>query len=176
MDSPRERSAAYIVIAKLATERLRKPEACIPLWEEVLTSDPENEEALNSLGALHEHARNYEQLAAVLEKQAEISSDLKKKAAILQKLGTLYGDRLQNDDGAVNAWRQLLALTPDDRRAQEALRKKYLALGRWDDLEVFYAREWQVGRVHPGARGTGVEGSRRAGEDPSAHEDRSAVA
>ena len=63
----------------------------------------------------------------------------KKKAALLTKLGQLYGDRLQNDEGAVNAWRQLLLLTPDDRRAQEALRKKYLALGRWDDLEVFYA-------------------------------------
>ncbi len=139
MDSPRERSAAYIAIAKLATERLRKPEACIPLWEEVLNSDPESEEALSALGALHEHARNYEQLAVVLERQAEFSTDAKKKAAILTKLGQLYGDRLQNDEGAVNAWRQLLALTPDDRRAQEALRKKYLALGRWDDLEVFYA-------------------------------------
>src|SRR5262249_39278847 len=27
----------------------------------------------------------------------------------------------------------------NDRKAQEALKKKYLALGRWDDLEVFYA-------------------------------------
>ena len=35
--------------------------------------------------------------------------------------------------------RALLALQPDDRKAQEALKKKYLALGRWDDLEVFYA-------------------------------------
>jgi hypothetical protein len=34
---------------------------------------------------------------------------------------------------------QLLAINPNDRKAQEALKKKYLALGRWDDLEVFYA-------------------------------------
>ncbi|MBI5535063.1 MAG: tetratricopeptide repeat protein [Deltaproteobacteria bacterium] len=138
-DSPRERTSAYLAIAKLATERLRKPEACIPLWQEVLNSDAENEEALNALSTLYEHARSYDLLATVLEKQAEITADLKKKSAILTKLGQLYGDRLNNDDGAVNAWRQLLALTPDDRRAQEALRKKYLALGRWDDLEVFYA-------------------------------------
>ena len=30
-------------------------------------------------------------------------------------------------------------IDPNDRKAQEALKKKYLALGRWDDLEVFYA-------------------------------------
>ncbi|MGH7328937.1 MAG: tetratricopeptide repeat protein, partial [Polyangiaceae bacterium] len=39
----------------------------------------------------------------------------------------------------VNAWRTILTLDPNDRRAQDALKKKYLALGRWDDLEVFYA-------------------------------------
>ena len=31
------------------------------------------------------------------------------------------------------------ASIPNDRKAQEALKKKYLTLGRWDDLEVFYA-------------------------------------
>ncbi|MDW8251606.1 MAG: tetratricopeptide repeat protein, partial [Myxococcales bacterium] len=55
------------------------------------------------------------------------------------KLGQIYGDRLNDDEGAVRAWRALLTIEPGDRRAQEALKKKYLALGRWDDLEVFYA-------------------------------------
>src|SRR5207302_6806396 len=75
----------------------------------------------------------------VLEKQAEITYDAAPKIQILTKLGTIYGDRLNNDEGAVNAWRALLTLDPNDRRAQDALKKKYLALGRWDDLEVFYA-------------------------------------
>ena len=73
--SSQERSNAYIAIAKLATEKLRKPEACIPLWQEVLASDAENEEGLNALGTLYEQARNYEQLAQILEKQAEITGD-----------------------------------------------------------------------------------------------------
>jgi len=30
-----------------------------------------------------------------------------------------------------------VAIDPNDRKAQEALKKKYLALGRWDDLEPF---------------------------------------
>jgi hypothetical protein len=58
---------------------------------------------------------------------------------VLTKLGTIYGERLNNDEGAVGAWRILLTLDPNDRRAQDALKKKYLGLGRWDDLEVFYA-------------------------------------
>src|SRR6185503_923403 len=54
-------------------------------------------------------------------------------------LGQVAGDRLKDDARAVDAYRMLLTLEPDDRRAQEQLKKRYVTLGRWDDLEVFYA-------------------------------------
>jgi len=134
-----ERAAKFLEIAKLATERVKKPEVCIELWNEVLTTDESNAEALAALAALYERAKDFEKLVTVLERQAEVTYDNAARIQILTKLGTFYGDRLNNDEGAVNAWRQLLTLDPNDRKAQEALKKKYLALGRWDDLEVFYA-------------------------------------
>src|SRR4029077_5264855 len=91
------------------------------------------------LAGLYERNKDFEKLATVLERQAESTYDTPAKIQVLTKLGTIYGDRLNNDEGAVNAWRALLTLDPNDRRAQDALKKKYLTLGRWDDLEVFYA-------------------------------------
>lgn len=134
-----ERARKFLDIAKLATERVKKPEVCIELWHEVLNSDPANAEALGALGGLYERSKDFDKLVEVLEKQAEVTYDNGQKAQILTKLGTIYGDRLNNDEGAVTAWRALLAIDPNDRKAQEALKKKYLTLGRWDDLEVFYA-------------------------------------
>lgn len=134
-----ERARKFLDIAKLATERVKKPEVCIELWGEVLNSDPSNAEALGALGGLYERSKDFDKLVEVLEKQAEVTYDNAAKIQILTKLGTIYGDRLNNDEGAVTAWRTLLTLDPNDRKAQEALKKKYLALGRWDDLEVFYA-------------------------------------
>ena len=134
-----ERARKFLDIAKLATERVKKPEVCIELWQQVLDSDPSNAEALGALGGLYERSKDFDKLVNVLEKQAEVTYDNGQKVQILTKLGTIYGDRLNNDEGAVNAWRALLAIDPNDRKAQEALKKKYLALGRWDDLEVFYA-------------------------------------
>jgi len=134
-----ERAAKFLEIAKLATERVKKPEVCIDLWQEVLSNDESNAEALGALGGLYERAKDFDKLASVLERQAEITFDAPAKIQVLTKLGTIYGERLNNDEGAVNAWRALLTLDPNDRRAQDALKKKYLALGRWDDLEVFYA-------------------------------------
>ncbi len=133
-----ERAHKFLEIAKLATERVKKPEVCIELWHEVLNSDPTNAEALGALGGLYERSKDFDKLVEVLEKQAEVTYDNAAKIQILTKLGTIYGDRLNNDEGAVTAWRSLLAIDPNDRKAQEALKKKYLALGRWDDLEVFY--------------------------------------
>ncbi len=134
-----ERAQKFLEMAKLATERVKKPEVCIELWKEVIASDDANPEALTALSALYERSKEFDLLAGVLEKQAEITYDTAQKIQILTKLGTIYGDRLSNDEGAVGAWRALLSLDPNDRKAQEALKKKYLTLGRWDDLEVFYA-------------------------------------
>lgn len=134
-----ERARKFLEIAKLATERVKKPEVCIELWHEVLNSDPVSAEALGALAGLYERSKDFDKLVDVLEKQAEIISDNAQRIQILTKLGTIYGDRLNNDEGAVTAWRSLLSIDPNDRKAQEALKKKYLALGRWDDLEGFYA-------------------------------------
>ncbi|MGO9839514.1 MAG: tetratricopeptide repeat protein [Polyangiaceae bacterium] len=133
------RAAKFLEIAKLATERVKKPEVCIDLWQEVLSNDETNAEALGALAGLYERAKDFQKLTEVLERQAEAIYDAAAKIQVLTKLGTIYGERLNNDEGAVNAWRTLLTLDPNDRRAQDALKKKYLALGRWDDLEVFYA-------------------------------------
>jgi tetratricopeptide (TPR) repeat protein len=133
------RASKFLDIAKLATERVKKPEVCIELWQEVLSNDESNAEALGALAGLYERSKDFDRLAVVLEKQAEVTYEAPAKIQVLTKLGTIYGDRLNNDEGAVNAWRALLTLDPNDRRAQDALKKKYLTLCRWDDLEVFYA-------------------------------------
>ncbi|MEO7110442.1 MAG: hypothetical protein ABI183_08405, partial [Polyangiaceae bacterium] len=139
MDAGPARAQKFLEIAKLATERVKKPDVCIELWNEVIQSDESNVEALAALSVLYERSKEFEKLAEVLEKQAAVTYDASQRVQILTKLGTIYGDRLNNDEGAVEAWRALLTIDPNDRKAQEALKKKYLALGRWDDLEVFYA-------------------------------------
>src|SRR5205814_4057025 len=54
-----ERAARLLEIARLATERVKKPDVCIELWQEVLASDPENGEALGNLAGLYERAKDF---------------------------------------------------------------------------------------------------------------------
>jgi tetratricopeptide (TPR) repeat protein len=134
-----ERAAKFKQVALLATEKIKKPEVCIDLWAVVLQNDHEDLDALNALAGLYERSREYEKLADVLAKLAELTYETPAKIELLNKLGQVAGDRLKDDERAVDAYRTLLTLSPDDRRAQEQLKKRYVTLGRWDDLEVFYA-------------------------------------
>ncbi len=134
-----ERTEAFRQIARLATERVKKPEVCVALWAVVLENDETDAEALGALSGLYERGREYEKLADTLEKLAEVTFDEEEKVNVLTKLGQVAGDRLKDENRAADAYRLLLALRPDDRRAQEQLKKRYVTLGRWDDLEVFYA-------------------------------------
>ncbi len=133
-----EKSQALVDIAKMATERLKRPAVCIELWEAVLDEDPENNEAFGDLTSLYERAKEWEKLTGVLGKQAQIAVDTSEQAAIYQKLGVIFGDKIGDDARAVEAWKSLIEINPDDRRAQEQLKKRYLAMCAWDELEEFY--------------------------------------
>lgn len=134
-----DRLFEYVEIAQLATQRLRKPDICIELWQDVVAEDPDNPEALGALAQLYERAREWEPLAQVLDRQVRQITDENELKQALNKLGMIYADKLSDDAGAVGAFQQLLALDPDDRRAQEQLKRRYVALKAWDELEDFYA-------------------------------------
>lgn len=134
-----DRLFEFVEIAQLATERLRKPEICIDLWAAVRAEDPANAEALEALSQLYERARDWENLAQVLDAHVTQIDDENELKLALQKLGMIYADKIGDDAGAVSAFRRLLILDPDDRRAQEQLKRRYVSLKAWDELEGFYA-------------------------------------
>lgn len=137
---PVSQLSIYKEVALLASERIKKPSTCIELWSIVLEADPNDLDALRQLSQLYERDREYEKLSDVLESLVEATEDIEEKKKLLQKLGQVVGDRLKDEARAAEAYRQLLILEPDDRRWQEQLKKRYIALGRWDDLEMFYAQ------------------------------------
>lgn len=161
-----DRLFEYVEIAQLATQRLRKPDICIDLWAQVREEDPENNEALEALSQLYERARDWEKLAAVLEARVDQIEDEKELKQALQKLGMIYADKIGDDQGAVSAFRKLLVLDPDDRRAQEQLKRRFVALKAWDDLEAFYAatEKWDelIRTLEREAEGKEVSGEERA--------------
>ena len=109
----------------------------------------------------------------MLERQVAVADDAAKKTAILVKLGILYTEKVQDAPGrATAAWQALLAAEPENRRAQDALKKLYLQQKDWNALEGFYAAQGKVGRA--GARPRAAGRDRRTTPRASACGTRSA--
>ncbi|MBN2343641.1 MAG: tetratricopeptide repeat protein [Deltaproteobacteria bacterium] len=138
LDDGPDKVEALVDIAKMAAERLKKPDICIAHWEAVLEHDPENNDAIDDLANFYERAKEWEKLAGVLETKVQNVGDESEQKSIYQKLSLVYGDKIDNDQKAVEVLKALLELDPDDRRAQEQLKKRYLALQAWQELEAFY--------------------------------------
>src|SRR6185503_11131447 len=98
---------------KLASEKLKKPAVSIAAWADVLTLDPQNAEALTELEKLYEREKQWDKLAEVVAKQAELAPDAPRKVAALQKLGLLYSDKVLDNEKSISAWKQLLAVEPE---------------------------------------------------------------
>jgi tetratricopeptide (TPR) repeat protein len=136
-----DRKARRIEVAKLASEKLKKPGISIDLWRQVLSEDAENLEALGELEKLFEREKAWTDLGDVLQKQVAVAGDATKRAAILVKLGVLYTEKVQDTGRATSAWQALLTAEPENRRAQDALKKLYLQQKDWNALEGFYASQ-----------------------------------
>jgi golgin subfamily B member 1 len=129
---------AYIALAKLASERIRKPEVPIRLWERVRETHPDHVDALEALEPLYEREKSFHKLAEVLEKRVESTEDPATRVAMLEKLGLVYTSRLADPDSATSVWRKVLDVDPKHLKAQAELKKKYLAERDWKNLEWYF--------------------------------------
>jgi tetratricopeptide (TPR) repeat protein len=141
LDDEGAKQLRRVEVAKLASEKLKKPAISIDLWKQVTAADPTNLEALGELEKLYEREKAWADLGDVLQKQVAAAGDAAKRSAILQKLGVLYTEKVQDGAKATEAWQALLAQEPENRRAQDALKKLYLQNKDWDALEKFYAAQ-----------------------------------
>lgn len=133
-----ERAGKVIEVARMAATKVKKPDVCTYWWEKVLQYEPTHDEALTELHKLYERNKTWDKLAEICHRQADAAPDAKLKADALQRLGLLYTEKVENPAKAIEAWQKLLAIDENNRRAQDALKKLYVAEGRWEELEEFY--------------------------------------
>ncbi len=136
-----QRTQLLVDIAKLASDKLKKPSVSIDLWSAVLAADGDHLEALTELEKLYEREKQWDPLAEVVSTLARLAPDTAKRVAQLQKLGILYSEKINDNDRAIRAWRALLEVEGENRRAQDALKKLYLTQKSWTELEEFYAAQ-----------------------------------
>jgi tetratricopeptide (TPR) repeat protein len=140
-----ERQELLQEMARLASERLGRGDDAARIYRQILEGDPSNTQALSSLERQAERSKDWATLAEALERRAEQTDGAQQKMVVLQKLGGVYADHLNDAAAATRTFLRVLELSPGHARALRVLRDGYLKSGDYDGLEALYAsqHDWE---------------------------------
>ena len=128
-------------LAQLAADRLHRPDDATKLYRRLLELDGTRVEVIDALEKHAERNKDWLTLAFVLERRADLVLDATQQSAVLQKLGAVYQEHLQDVESTVRTWRRVLALQPAHPRALRVLRDTYLQNNDFDGLTELYASQ-----------------------------------
>jgi tetratricopeptide (TPR) repeat protein len=134
--APDENARAGILaaMADLASERLNRPEDAIDLWQQALREVGEDDHLLAALERLFERTNRHDELCDVLARRARIAREPAQVAHFYSRRGRVYAEVLGRDEEAVESWRAVLQVRPDDLVALGALRELYRRGRRFGEL------------------------------------------
>ncbi|HEY0707486.1 MAG TPA: tetratricopeptide repeat protein, partial [Polyangia bacterium] len=124
----------YARMARIISEVFEDRERAVSLWRKVLDLRGNDPTALGALADLHEQAGEWRELTEVLDSQIRATEAGHDKIPLYKRLGRIWGEKLQRERNALEAWQQALAIDPNDVEALRALADNYRSAGAWEEL------------------------------------------
>ena len=115
------RRADRVRVAKLLGEALARPEDAIVAWRDIEREFGEADDAALALATLLRDALHWKELAELLERGAERTSDDATRAELLRQLGDVHREQLGAPDAAVATYARALSADPRSPGARAGL-------------------------------------------------------
>ena len=136
-DSAGQRAARFCEAARLVHETSPEGDKAVSLLESALRADPTCVPALDALEAIAGETGDWAGLVEVLHRRlAEVRPEEAK--ALLQRLGSVLGERLQDAKDAAAAYRVLLDLDLGNEEARLGLARILWRAGEWEESQREY--------------------------------------
>jgi len=104
-------------IASLCEAQLRDIDGAIAAWKQLVSAHPEDENARGQLRRLLERAGKWDDLAALMERDAEQHTDLTERIALEKALAKLHEQKRRDPVATGEVWARIAQLCPDDETA-----------------------------------------------------------
>lgn len=125
--------AVLMKVAELSRHALDDRATARAYYEKALEQRPDYTPALDALETLHEEAREFNELIAVLRRKTELAVSDDERRALHRKQARISEDELKDRPAAAQAHEAIMGMG-FDRDAALALERIYSAEGRWRDL------------------------------------------
>ena len=133
-ETPAERIAARVRLARLAESRFGRRDEAIEQLQDILEEDPGNPEALDELERLFTNGEQWEELVLLLERRvadAQAANDGDQELSILVRLGSVHVEQLADMERAIEIYRRVLERQPGHVGALTALVELHRARQDW---------------------------------------------
>ncbi len=138
---PAEATNLYYQAARIYREQLGDEDNALAALERALGLSPEDHMILGEMAQLYENLMRWQELVEIYERQVRVISDQQELVSLYFKLGSIWEEKLFNEDRAIPCYRRVVELNPNYMPALQALGKLFYRKGQWDELVQMYEVE-----------------------------------
>ena len=131
-------------LGDICGNRLDDTERAIAYLQQALQYRPDDKEALASLDAIFEKKEMWAALGDLLERRVEVAQEPSEKSVLLERLASVWGDRLMDAEAALRCHQQILEIDPDHPISLTSMEKLYAEVEDWDALAKNLTRQTEV--------------------------------
>lgn len=136
---PEERAAILAHMGDIAASSLDDLDRAAELYGRALELSPGDPGILDALCRVYDRAERYKDLVVLLRDTANAERDPRARAELYRRIARTLAERVGNDDGAAEAWREVLA-AGEDEEALRFLRRHATRAGDAAALDEVLAR------------------------------------
>ena len=136
-------------LASLYADRLERPDLAARALEAVAAEEPEDVEVLAALARLYRGMGAWRELCSALHRQVALTVAPEAKKDLLLEVATIMQEDLSDREGAMDAYRQILSVDPEDPNALRLLAGLLGGAERWEELVGVLGREVEVAEKRP---------------------------
>ncbi|HEY1959319.1 MAG TPA: hypothetical protein VGH28_27080, partial [Polyangiaceae bacterium] len=117
-------------VAGICEGNLRDIDGAVSALKQLLALDRSDDTARQALSRILEKAQRWDDLANVLEAEANAAGEIETKIALEKKLAALHEQRRRDFGAAAEAWGRISRLSPEDERAVATAAKLFEKAGQ----------------------------------------------
>ncbi len=139
-----ERTAHLREAASIAFNTLCEPELAAECYQELLSIDRTDADALRALSDIREGQSRWNEVVGLLERRLDIASDDSERASLARKIGAAYRTHLGDSRAAIEAYEAALECEESDSETLDALEELYKQNDRIEALRSLLQRRCEL--------------------------------
>ncbi len=130
--------------ASIYVDHIGDVDATANCLERVIELVPDDLESIEDLENIYRHLQDWEKLVGVLKSKANIMDDFEAKKTLLHQAGTIYEEVSERPQDAIEVYKDVLDLDPQDTLAIDRLEVLYTNDSNWIELLEVYKRKYEL--------------------------------